>query len=228
MQIKRLIPVSIIIVSLIITVLGIYLPWWSVRTTNEVEILLNATARADYGLLQTVSAGKRVENETESVFVLIGNLTKSEDNRNAVTSLFNTTLTLVLVGLALAGLSLVLIIISILKRPLYKFAVAASLVAAFLLLGAPIYMMSTVEALIPKFDSVMPIGIPSKWVSIRPGDITSFWGSISIPKSKAFPVWVQGGNFWLWGAALGWFLTLTAGLLLFTFAALVNYGIQEE
>jgi len=228
MKIQKLIPVFVIIVALIFAVLSLYLPWWSVRTATEAEMVLNATARSDYQLLQTVSASRTFNNETQTVSVVIGNLTKNAEDRNALVSAFNITFTLLTVGLALSILSLALIIISILKKPLYKFAFLGAVVAAILLCVAPIYLTSTIEPLIPKLDSVMPIDIPPKWISIKPQDVTSFWGSIQIPKSIDFPVWVRGENFWIWGAASGWFLTFTAGLLLFVSAILVNYGIPKE
>jgi len=228
MQIQKLIPVFIIMVSLILAVLGLYLPWWSVRTSTEAQMALNATARTDYQLLQTVSASRALGNDTKAISVFIGNLTKNEVDRNALILSFNTSFTLVLVGVALSIISLALVIISILKRPLYKFAVIGALVAAIMLCGAPIYLSSTFEPLIPTLNSVMPVDIPPKWISIKPQDVTSFWGSIKIPKSPDFPVWVQNENFWIWGAAFGWFLTFTAGLLLFAFAIIVNYGIPKE
>jgi len=228
MQIRKLIPVFIIIVSLVFTVLGLYLPWWAVRTSTEAQMVRNATARSDYQILQIVSASRTFGNDTQTVSVFIGNLTKNDADRSAVIFSFNTTFTLVLVGSALSILSLALVIFSILRRPLYKFVVIGALIAAIMLCGAPIYLSSTFEPLIPSLNSVMPVNIPTKWISIKPQDVTSFWGSIKIPTSADFPVWVQNENFWIWGAAFGWFLTFTAGLLLFAFAIIVNYGTPKE
>jgi glucan phosphoethanolaminetransferase (alkaline phosphatase superfamily) len=226
MQIKTRVPIVIILIALIFAGLSFYYPWWSIRTAKEAEITLNITARADYGISQLVSASVTTGNETQSALEPIANLTTSETNKSALSSMFDMTIILSGAGMALIILSLAFIIISISKKPLYNFTTISMIIAAIFLIAAPFYVAATLPPLFINLDSVMPVNksnLPSAWVPISPKDIENFWGSKPIPKSNQFPAWIQGQNFWIWGAALGWYLAFTAGLLLFASAFLIRY-----
>jgi len=228
MQIKTKVHILITLIALIFAGLSFYYPWWSLRTAREAEITLNMTAKAEYGISQLVSASVTIENETQSILLPIENLTTSETNKSALSYMFNITVILSGVGVALTILSLVFTVIPIFKKPLYNFATVSMIIAAILFIGAPFYVATTLPPLFANLNSVMPANIPSLWVSISPKDIKNFWGATPIPKSPQFPAWIQGQNFWIWGAALGWYLALTAGLLLFASAFLVPYITPEK
>jgi len=230
MEVKKLIPILMTLIALLMVVIGFFFPWWSIKTTREAEAALNATARADYGFFGTVSANRKAGNETQSVFLPIGNLTVSEGDTNAWNFIFNVFLGLVAGGMSLTIISEALLIFSIFRKPSHKFAlftIIALAVAAVLLLCAPFYVAATSEPLLAKLSSVMPVEVPSRWVPIVPTDIGSFWGSKPIPKTSPFPSWIQGGNFWIWGADLGWHLMFTSGLLLLASVILVRQTTQE-
>jgi len=228
MQIQKTLPLLIILIALIFAGLGFHYPWWSIRTAREAEITLNMTAKADYGILQLVSASIiAAGNDTQSILLPIENLTTSETNKIALSSMFNITIILSGVGTALTILSLAFMVVSIFKKPLYKFAMIGTVIAAILLVLAPLYIATTSPSLLANLKSVIPGDIPSTWVSISPKDIGNFWGLTRIPKSPQFPVWVQGQSFWIWGAALGWYLTFTAGLWLFSSALLIPYVSEK-
>jgi len=229
-------PIILILIALIFTILGFYLPWWSIKMAPESEMALNGTARADYGLLQVVTASRTIRNDTQLTAVPIANLTKSQEDLNAIASVFNSTFALVVAGLVLSLASLVLVIISIRGKPMRRLATLATLLAAFLLFIAPLYITSTLPTVAPKLTSLIPSTLvpnnPPFWLNqtllVKPKDITGFWGSIKIPSSSEFPAWVRDGNFWMWGPASGWLLTFTASLLLFVATTLINQIFVKE
>jgi hypothetical protein len=222
MQIQRKLSYLFIIIALIFASLGIYYPWWSIKTSREVEIALQIAARANYGILQTVSTSKTIGNNTESILLSIQDLTKNDANRNSINSVFNIVITLTGLGIGFAILSLLLIIISTLRR-LQRFALIGTFIAAILLIVAPLYFATTSYSLFANLDSVMPVDIPSTWAPLEPKSINSFWGSIAVPKTADFPTWLKDQTFWTWGAAFGWYLTFMAGVLLFVFALSIRH-----
>jgi hypothetical protein len=222
MEIKKLIPIILILSALVLVVASIYSPWWSIRMSREAEATLNATASADFGFWSTVSVYYKIENETQLTILPIENLTVKEDDLRAWNSASNITLGLAIGGLILTIISAVLLILPIFGKTLFKYTSVLTFLAAILVFATPLYMATTLQPLVSKLSSVMPINIPDTWVSIQPQDVSSFWGSKSIPKSSVFPVWVQGGKFWVWGPASGWYFIFTSGLLIFVAALLIK------
>jgi hypothetical protein len=222
MEIKKLIPIVLILSALILAVAGMYSPWWSIRISREAEVTWNATAIADFGFWRTVSVYSKIGNETHLIILPVENLTVKEDDLRAWNSASNITLGLAMGGLILTIISTVLVILPIFRKKLFKFTSVIIFLAAILVFVTPLYMATTLQPLVSKLSSVMPINIPDTWVSIQPQDVSSFWGSKSIPKSSVFPVWVQGGKFWVWGPASGWYFTFTSGLLIFVAALLIK------
>ncbi|MEM3697923.1 MAG: hypothetical protein QXQ94_10610 [Candidatus Bathyarchaeia archaeon] len=215
MEIKKLIPVILVLSALILAVMGMYSPWWSIRMGREAEAVLNATAVTDLGFWSTVSAYCRIENETQLTVLSVQNLIVKEENIWAWNYVSNIMLGLAIGGIILTIISTALVILPAFGKPLFRFTSVIIFLAAILVFVTPLYMATTLQPLVSTFSSVMPISIPDTWVPIQPQDISGFWGSKAIPKSSVYPVWVQGGDFWIWGPASGWYLTFISGLLIF-------------
>jgi len=217
---KKWVPAfALILIALIFSIAAIRMPWWSVKTTLGANLVRNSTAKAEYWLVQSVMASISEDNKTATVTVPFLNLKAENADKNALVSIFNNSLMLTLGGLALTALALVLILISGLRKPLFTFGTVTAAVAAILLLIAPLYLTFSSPLVMTKFDEVMPLKIPSSWVSFRPEEISSFWGSVAIPESPSFPEWSWNAAFWNWGAASGWYMAFTASLFLFIASA---------
>ena len=237
MKIEKWTPtIVLMLIALIFTILSVYLPWWSIRMSPESEMAMNGTARADYGLLQVVTASRTIRNDTQLTSMPIANLTKSQEDLNAIASVFNSTFALMVAGLVLSLVSLVLVIISIRGKPMQRFATLVTSLAALLLFITPLYISGMLPTVATKLTSVIPSTLvpdnPPSWLNqtllVKPKDITGFWGSIKIPSSPEFPAWARDGNFWMWGPASGWFLVFTASLFLFIAAALISKIFVKE
>lgn len=214
-QKQLLFPVCTTFIALILIVSAILAPWWTLKTATEVQIALNATARADYyGISPVVYATVTIGNNTQTVFLPIENLTQSEGDRTSLASTYTTTSILIGAGLTLTVGSLALLLTSLFRRISYKIIVLSMTISAVLLIVATGHFAINANQFITKLSTIIPVDIPTTWVPVSPPSITSFWGFKKIPTPSTFPVWVQGGNFWVWGAALGWFAALTAGLIL--------------
>lgn len=224
---KKWVPaLALVLVALIFSIVAISMPWWSVKTTLGASLVRNSTAKAEYGLFQSVTASISEDNKTVTLPFL--NLTAEEADKNAVISVFNTSLMLTTGGLGLTALTLVLILISGLRKPLFTFSTVTAAVAAILLLIAPLYLTYSLPPIMTKFGEVIPLEIPSSWVSLRPEKIGDFWGSIAIPESPDFPEWSWNAAFWNWGAAFGWYMAFTASLLLFITSAWIYNTVAKK
>jgi len=88
-------------------------------------------------------------------------------------------------------------------------------ITAVMLLLAPLVLMLNFSAAISKLSKLAPIDTPSAWPPIKPTYIKSFWGAVEIVKSDNLPEWAVGGNFWVWGGDVGWYLMFVAALIMF-------------
>jgi len=221
MNAKNLLVLYLLSLALAFLVLSIYLPWWSIRTSNEVEIVLGGAASIDFKLWRTVSVVLRL-NRTRSVVLGVSELAGEGQDIGALKNVLNVTFYLTLLSVALTSLLWVVAIFSIVKRSLIPQRVFNLLVVivGVLLLATPLYMFSSFYPFIPKLERFSTFSFPYTWAEISPADVKSFWGSISIPRDIGFPSYLVGSDFWIWGAGAGWFLCFTAGLILFSVAIL--------
>jgi len=226
---KKWVPAfALILIALICSIAATRMPWWSVETTLGADLVRNSTAKAEYWLVQSVKATMSEDNKTATVTVPFSNLKAEDADKDALASIFNNSLMLTFGGLTLTALALFLILISGLCKPLFAFSTVTAAVAAILLLIAPLYLTFSSPPIMMKFGEVMPLKIPSSWVSFRPEEISSFWGSTAIPESPSFPEWSWNAAFWNWGAAFGWYMAFTASLFLFIASAWIYATVAKK
>lgn len=193
---------GLVLVALILSVASIYLPWWSIKTTREVELDYNAIATVEYNLrARTASASLRDPNTSQSILVPLENLMSIEADRQAMISAFNTTFYLLIGGAILTVLSLALILLLGFGKPTSTFATTIGIVATAVLLAAPIFLTYSLPPVAAK--SSTPILTPSAWPLLQ---VEGFWGSIEIPGSS-------DAAFWIWGPAIGWYVAFVASFL---------------
>ena len=194
---------GLVLVALILSIGAIYMPWWSIKTTREVELDYSATASVEYNLLRTVSASLKDENTSQSIILPFENLTSPEADKQAITSAFNTTFNLLMGGVILTILSLTLILLLGFGKPTSTWATIMGIAATAVLLAAPIYLTFSLPPFVAKFST--PIQTPSTWPLLK---VEEFWGSIKTQGSSDAP-------FWIWGAAIGWYMAFIASFLPF-------------
>ena len=192
---------GLVLVALILSIASIYMPWWSIKTTREVELDYSATANVEYNLLLTVSASLKDQNTSQSIVVPLENLISIEADKQAIISAFNTTFNLLIGGVILTVLSLALILLLGFGKPTSTLATATGIVATAVLLVAPIYLTFSLPPVVAKFST--PILTPSTWPLLQ---VEEFWGSIKMSGSSDAP-------FWIWGAATGWYIAFVASFL---------------
>jgi hypothetical protein len=216
-----ILPSCLVFVALIFLIAAVFLPWWSIKLASEAELVVNASARIDYTVTQTVTASKSTENKTFTGS--FSDLTSNQADKDALTSLFNATLILVMVGLVLTIITLVFVFVPKLRSRLFAYTSITTFVAGILLFIAVVNLAFRMPLQVSKLLQLAhpDFKLPPSWVSINPSDIGDFWGSKKIPSAAEFPSWVQGGDFWVWGPSIGWYLTFVAALLLIMSAAIV-------
>jgi len=204
---QKITVLCLIIISLILSIASIYLPWWSIQTTRETQIAANTTITVDYTLLQMVAVHDPAMNK--SVVVSFADLPADPAERDNVSFLFNTTLILLIGGTVLNALTLICSVISIFHRKLLKIQNIFGLAGALLFVIAPFYIATQAPAAMSNLDNVIPSEI-----STLPGEaITNFWGT-------------EGD--WIWRAGFGWFLAFTACLILAIESAIIRISVKEK
>jgi len=218
---KNLLLLYVLSLALVLLIFSIYLPWWSIRTSNDANVVLGGSASIDFKVWQTVSVDLRL-NRTRSVEIGISDLASSPEDVRGLGDVLNVTSTLAVIGLALTAILWVLTIFSVIKRSLVPRRVFNLLVivVGILLLVGPIYMFAMFYPFVPKLQKFSSFNFPETWVQIHPRDVTFFWGAIKIPGNIGFPSYLVGKNFWIWGAGAGWFACFASGLILFCVAIL--------
>jgi len=230
MRHNNLLVLYVLSLGLALAVLAVYLPWWSIRTSNEAEIVLKGSANIDFQLWQRVSVVLRT-TRTRSVVLDISELTSDEGALMEMRNVLDVTSKLALVGVAFVAFLWALTIFSIVKKPLLSDRVfnLLVLIGGIVLLVAPIYMFSTFYPLIPRLERFVSFDFPINWVVISPKNVNFFWGSVRIPDNIGFPSYLAGYyDFWIWGAGAGWLLGLTCALVLFSVAILRWQMVQKK
>lgn len=213
--IRKWIPTSMLtLVVLIFSVTAMFVPWWSVKTTREVELEYDAFASIECGLNQA-SINLRVGNNSQGVSVPFQNLTSGQD-QEAMIPTFNMTFNLLVGGITFTILSLILIVICAFVKPFYRIIIITQIVAAILLLIAPLQLIYSPPTIFNN-PSQMLIQMPSAWPPI---EINGFWGAIEMSKGT-------GVYFWIWGAAIGWYLAFVSSMLLFI-TYVVTRSVRER
>jgi heme/copper-type cytochrome/quinol oxidase subunit 4 len=205
---------SLAILAVLLALLGVFQPWWAVRTSPELQMVANSTMTVDADLFKVLNVVRTDANVTTTATFAMTNSTAYQDpifrtitgNRTdaGVTSTFtfglgtgfqqqakqmanamNLTLPLALVGLVLAVATTILIFLVIRKKmALERYTYAVGVLAAIVLLIAPLQLATGVNG---------------------------FWASTSITSYNS--VW-QGQTVSISGAAVGWYLMLGAALMI--------------
>lgn len=212
---KNLLFLYMLSVILVLEVFALYLPWWSIRTSNEAQIVVKGNARIDINLWQRILVVLSY-NRTRCVAFDISEFVTNEADLNALRGLFSVTSTLALAGFVFVLLVWVLSVVAVLKKPLFPLKLFNLLmfISFVLVLAAPLYMFNSFYPLVTKLERFSYFDFPSGWVQVLPKDISSFWGALTMPKGSGFPGYLVGFDFWVWGAGGGWILSFAAGLLL--------------
>ncbi len=198
---KTWIPVICLMATLILSAIAFITPWWSIRMARELQIVANTTKTTDYMLSQTVVAADTGANM--STVVSFRELDASEKSREDLASLFNITLIIMAIGIALTILALALTVLAIFRKPLFSFFWIITMIGGVVLLIAPLFMALQAQPVLAKLNNVMPSG-----TSVIPGsEIASFWGN---------------NPSWTWGAGFGWFTLFTASLICLVAAVLTR------
>jgi hypothetical protein len=204
------IPVAILVVALIFSIGSLTAPWWSVENPVSDQIRTNVTNNAFYYPSQTISANHIVPdpNSTLSVTVPFTDLGVNQTNTGELNSVFTIAYDVAVAGVVLIVVALALVATSILRKPLFTFSWILALIAALLMIIAPIYLAAQMPVVLVSLPSTIPAQ-----VAVAPGvDMTGFWGSTQT---------------WTWGAGLGWTLMFTAAFLLLAAVVLIR-AIQRK
>jgi hypothetical protein len=221
---KKWIPtIAFVSLALILAFLSLFQPWWTVGTAPEAEIIVDGGVRTEYRIVKTVLLYKRTGDQVFSLYVYLNtvNVTSNPEVVNEIYSVYDMTLLLEVSGIVLAAIVLVMAVL-IDKRILRIVWVIGMLAAAVLVLVAPLYFMNNFVPKISKLDQFTPVTLSKEYIPIKPSNVTTFFGNMTVPETGSFPSWALGRKFWMWGASNGFFLALAASIMLFTGAVLVN------
>jgi hypothetical protein len=153
------------------------------NTSTLTFAITNTTAYQD-PIFQAITANRTDGNLTTTFTFSIGNVTISQQAKQIADDT-NLTLAMVVTGLILAVVMMLLIImITIRKMPLERYTYWIGILAAIILLVAPLQMSFNVGG---------------------------FSGALALT-GRAFSVW-NGETLATWGPSTGWFLTLAAALM---------------
>jgi hypothetical protein len=211
---KQLILLGLMVLGALFIIAAIFSPWWSLRTSTEAETITNSAMTVDFNLFQSLTAtcnsNMTDANSTTTITSPIANITAGQTQGDQITSVYSVTLSLTAVGLTLSIVTLLLTIIP--RKTTQKYTYIVGVVAAIVLLIAPLYLATTLD--MSKASTISPIPVLPEWISLTPSEITTFWGSKQIPTSAAYPTWAQGQRYWIWGPSTGWYLTYAASFLI--------------
>jgi hypothetical protein len=195
-NLKDWISIVVLLFALILSIDALNAPWWTVKTPVSNQIKTNITDSAYYNPSQTISAN-HVElspNNTLSIIVPFAELATNQSDIGQLNSLFNITYYVAIPGVVLILLTLLLMLFSILRKPVFALPWIFPLIATILLLAAPIYLLTQMPPIISKLPTVIP-----PQVAIASGaDMSGFWGS---------------SQEWTWGAGVGWTMMIVSAYL---------------
>jgi hypothetical protein len=218
---------ALILLAIIFSAISLFVPWWSLNTSSEVSAILNSTIKTDYYLQQNVVAVKTVNNVTEIQNVPLGNLTGTPESVGPLSLWLSATYIVTISGLGLSCLMLIVVALPKLDTIFHRYATFIGYIAALLLLIAPVLLAMNFSSAIAELSRLTPLDIPPTWTPISAGDINGFWGNIRIQTTSSLPEWTIDGNFWVWGADAGWYLTFTASILMLL-ASLLNRALIKK
>jgi len=202
--------------AVLLAAAAIFQPWWSARTSPELQMMTNSTMTIDAGLFQTLNAARTDANETNTLAFAITNTTAYQspifqtitanrtDGNLTSTFTFNignltsyqqqtkqiadtTNLTLPLTVVGLVLVIVTMLLILVVTRT--KMALERYTYA--------VGVLAAIVLLIAPLQLAL--------------NVTDFWGSLNVPDSS--PVW-KDEVLATWGPSIGWYLTLAAALLI--------------
>jgi hypothetical protein len=210
----KLIILGLMMLGILFIIGAVFSSWWTIKTSNEAYVITNSTIIADFNLFNAITVTQTDKNSTITMMFTIANITNNQATVNRVTSTFGVTLILIVAGLALSIVAMGLTIVSVRKSAFEKYQNIIGLLAALLLIIAPLYLAANLNLSDSVISNISPMPTPSLWVNLTSSEITNFWGSKQIPKSGLYPFWAQGQRFWIWGPSMGWYLAYSGSLLL--------------
>lgn len=203
---KGWVPTICLVVSLVLSATALFMPWWSIRTSDKLQMTGNTTKAADYMPFQTVVAVDTGANK--SIVVPFSELDANQTDTGNLASLFSNTVIVTGVGMALTVVALALTVFSIIRKPFFNQMWIIAALGGILLFVAPLFLASEVPTILAEFNSVIPSSI-----SVVPGSqITGLWGS---------------SQSWIWGAGFGWFLLFTGSLICLIGSVLTRVTLRK-
>jgi len=191
---------------LIFSIATAFLPWWRIYSSREGEIDTNTAIRVEYNLLGSITSSKitTVENESISTTISISELNATEDNKNALQSLFNILWYLTIAGSGLNILILVLVCVSNVQLlSLHKYIKYLTVITAILFFVAFLYFASEAQPNISKLQRIAPTEVHT----LLGSQIQSLFGTT---------------DSLIYGPSLGWYLALVVSLLNVSFYMLIE------
>ena len=217
---KQPVALLLALLAVLLVVIAIFQPWWSMNTSPELQMLTNSTMNINAGLFRTLNVGttnitagttnatsfgitnttayqglifqpfnaNRTDANATNTFMTtftfsVANLTIAQQAKQIADDT-NLTLAMVITGLVLTVvMTLLIYLTTVQKMPLERYAYLVGVLAAVLLLLAPLQMTN---------------------------NVSNFAGSLAL--SMRGSVW-DGETLATWGPSTGWFLTLAAALL---------------
>jgi hypothetical protein len=204
------------VLAILLVAVAIFQPWWSARTSPELQIMSNFTLTIDASLFQTLSAVKTDANTTSTLTFAITNDTAYQDpifqtitaNRTDgnLTSLFTFSIS------NMTSYQHQTEQIAVLTNTTLPLTVAGLVLAIITMLL--ILVVTRTKMALERYTYVVGV-LAAIVLLITPLhlalNVASFWGSLNIPDSN--PVW-KNEVLAVWGPSIGWFLTLAAALLI--------------
>ncbi len=216
------------LIAIILSAAAVFLPWWSINASPEASALLDSQIKTEYHLLQTMTATKTIENETQVTTISFNNLTENQENLTELSFWFNVAHIITISGLGFSCLMLIMVVLASSGRFFHRYMTLIGYIAAILLFAAPIVLMANFSVAISKLPKLTPVDIPTTWPLVSPKDIGNFWGAIKMQTKFNLPEWTNGGDFWVWGGGAGWYLIFAAALLMFLASAIVRSVVKKE
>lgn len=185
------------LLTLIVSISTIALPWWRIYTSRKTETSEQTSIRVDYTLTGSVFGSKidSKQNISTTVNYPLSKLNATEENKQALQSFFNNTLIITLCGLVFSALTFAFLCLSILRAfPHGRYTKYLAVIAGLLFLISIFYFASYAPAHISKIDTVTPQEI----YNLEGAKIGGFYG---------------GAGLLVYGPSLGWYLAFAAFLL---------------
>jgi len=211
---KIAIQVFYTLLVVILSVVAIVSPWWTIKTTVEEKII--GSGKTIFGKFM-VTGNVIVSNGTFSEKISIKDLAKSDELADAILRPFNISFTIAIIALGLNIFIFIFIIYAtftqrLLKPKLYK---AMKFLPAFLFLIATAYFALDAQPKLTKLPSLFP----EKIFILEAKKVSGFWGSIKL--NLEF-------NEWMWGPDIGWMCAFSCFVLDILFSLLIIDKITKN